>query len=81
MNIEITKLNHGSRAYYRADCTDLPGSPPVGHGITEAEAVAHLMYRVLFSRAGPFTKWTDHLEEKPLSINSVKWTWPKGIYD
>ena len=43
MNIEIAVYND----VYRADCLDLPGTPPVGTGETEAEAVASLFQNLL----------------------------------
>ncbi len=48
MNIVTTKTKTG----WRADCTDLPGSPPVGLGKTEAEAIVKLARILIFITTG-----------------------------
>lgn len=45
MDILITKDSRG----IVADCTDMPGSPPIGIGPNKAEAVADLFVRLLHS--------------------------------
>lgn len=44
MNI---KLEQTKRGWWRADCTDLPGSPPCGDGQTREMAIANLLYRLI----------------------------------
>jgi len=46
MKIKIEKYNDGKT--FRADMLDLPGSPPVGQGETETEAVANLFMKIIF---------------------------------
>jgi hypothetical protein len=75
MNIEITK----SADHYRADCKDLPGSPPVGTGDTPELAMACLMWHVLFGTTGTEFKenWQRFLKkEDPITVNGVMWKYP-----
>jgi hypothetical protein len=68
MQIQIEKTQSG----YRADCLNLPGSPPVGIGLTEAMAVAQLAYVLLFSDTGGEnpTRWADCIDkDEPVTIH------------
>lgn len=42
MRIKLEKDN----STYRADCLDIPGSPPIGLGITKEEAIADLFINI-----------------------------------
>lgn len=46
MNITITEQG----GYYTADCTDLPGSPPIGYAVTKPLAVASLMLMLMYDQ-------------------------------
>lgn len=63
MRIEIEKSGDN----YRADCLDLPGTPPVGEGKTKEEAVASLFYRILFCSADE-TKWTRYVKRDVFEV-------------
>ena len=54
MIIEIEKTSEG----WRADAPELPGSPPVGVGKTQAAAVASLFMRCIAEDRINGTKWT-----------------------
>lgn len=45
MNIELTQHGSVGKRYYRADFTELCGSPYVGEGKTKHEAIACLFIR------------------------------------
>ena len=67
MKIKLEKDADG----YRADCLDLPGSPPVGRGSTEVEAMANLTFILLFGNMasptrGAFRRWGDCIPEEEL---------------
>lgn len=67
--------------HYRADCLDLPGSPPTGQGKTKELAVAHLMWLIVFTTTdgGRNYKWSEFLEltkEEPIEVNGVVWELP-----
>ena len=69
MKIDITRVKRG---HYRADCLDLPGSPPCGDGKTELMALAALMYQLIFDRA-----WQDYIKYgEPITINGKAWKNP-----
>ncbi len=75
MKIEI----EWSADHYRADCKDLPGSPPVGTGATKELAVVALMWILLFdTTGGPDPRpWASLLKkEDPVSINGEIWKNP-----
>ena len=59
MNIKIEEQSD----HFRADCLDLPGSPPVGIGRTKELALACLFHRMLFENSnGPsHATWTSFL--------------------
>ena len=70
MKIDIEKSND----HYRADCKDLPGSPPVGLGDTPEEAVACLFWRILFEG-----NWHTYIpKDEPIIVNGKKWDWPES---
>ncbi len=75
-----------SEDHWRADCLDLPGTPPVGLGGTPEMAVACLFWRLLFedydSRAFGRRWWVDYLKrDEPLVVNGVTWSWPESYKD
>ena len=77
MKINIEK----SDDHYRADCRDLPGSPPVGVGDTPELALACLFYRMLFedtagSNPRPWTAFVRKGED--IVVNGVTWKWPES---
>lgn len=43
--MKITVIQSGS--VYRADCVELPGSPPIGIGDTDKDAVISLLHTLL----------------------------------
>ncbi len=43
MNIKVSRFNRTGDHKFCADCTDLPGSPPVGYGKTPEEAIGSLI--------------------------------------
>ncbi len=66
--------------HYRADCIDLPGSPPVGLGSTETEAAIHLFTRLIIeskSRA-TLTDWLQYIDNKEIIINDKQWFIPES---
>ena len=80
-NMKIKVFKDGNS--YRADCEDLPGTPPNGFGNTEVEAVCHLFYRIVAETTGGPTNqnWTRHLKlNNELIINDKKWNWPINLY-
>ena len=51
MKIEIAATSGPQRTdKFKADLKDLPGSPPLGFGATEAEAVASLFCTLILDR-------------------------------
>ena len=85
MTINIKK----SEDHYRADCLDLPGTPPVGLGISPEMAVACLFWRMYFepicsitptnNKAAKFYNWMSCLDrKKPIIVNGKVWDWPKS---
>lgn len=77
MKIKIEK----SQDHYRADCLDLPGSPPVGLGETKEMAIACLFWRLKFESTGGCDShsWLDFLDRKdPIIVNDKIWDWPKS---
>lgn len=67
--------------HYRADCKELPGSPPVGVGETPEMAVACLFWRLLFENTGGPNnrKWVDLLEQhEQIVVNGKVWDWPES---
>jgi len=76
MNIKITKSSDNC---FRADCLDLPGSPPIGLGKTEVLALAHLIWLLNFSETGGpnSINWSKFLKrEDPIIVNDEKWSLP-----
>lgn len=78
MNIEITQ----SVDHYRADCKNLPGTPPVGLGDTPEMAVAALFWHILFEPIGgsrPDERWTKYIKkDEPIVVNGKTWAWPES---
>jgi hypothetical protein len=77
MKINIEK----SEDHYRADCKDLPGSPPVGLGETPEMAIACLFWRLIFEdTAGTNPKsWLSFIKRaEPIVVNDVVWNWPNS---
>lgn len=71
--------------HWRADCLDLPGSPPVGLGETKEMAVACLFHRMMFeSTRGTLSEptnndnWISKLKREPIIVDGVIWDWPKS---
>lgn len=62
MKIEIDQ--DSDTKMFRADCRDLPGTPPVGRGITKEYALAVLFWRMAFTETGGRTsqKWLDFID-------------------
>jgi len=59
MKISITKFDQG----FQADCTDLPGSPPVGRGLAPEAAVIDLFFALLFHKPhAEDSSWLIHLK-------------------
>lgn len=58
MRIELEK----SEGKWRADCKDLPGTPPVGIGRTQEEAVAMLFAKLLIEPAKSNGGWIGMLQ-------------------
>lgn len=80
MKIEIKK----SKDHYRADCKDLPGSPPVGLGSTPEIAVTCLFWRMVFEDTGgshPQTWITFIKREEPIIVNGETWDWPTSYFE
>ena len=80
MTFTITKAESG---YFRADCDDLPGSPPNGFGNTEAEALCHLFYRLVKENSGGMSdtrNWIGYINfNNEIIVNGKKWMWPKAM--
>lgn len=78
MKIKIEKQSD----HYRADCLDLPGSPPVGVGRTPELAVSALFYLMLFDRPGPASdtrNWACYIKrDEPIIVNDEVWSYPKS---
>lgn len=77
MKIDIEK----SADHFRADCKDLPGSPPVGLGDTPEMAVACLFWRLLFEKTGgPHSRcWVELIKrDEPIVVNGKTWKWPNS---
>lgn len=47
-----------------ADMTDLPGTPPIGLGKTETEAIARLFWSILLEK----DTWLKYLDLKSMQI-------------
>lgn len=65
--------------HYRADCLDLPGSPPVGLGETPEMAVACLFWRLMFQDTGGSNRksWLSYIKsDEPIVVNGKMWRWP-----
>jgi hypothetical protein len=43
----VVSLKKTLNGYWTADLKDLPGSPPIGYGKTQAEAIADLFYQLI----------------------------------
>lgn len=77
MKIKIKKCSD----HYRADCLDLPGSPPVGLGETAELAMAHLMWLLLFSSTGGNYDdfWHNFVRRQDaIMVNDVEWKLPES---
>lgn len=46
MKIKLIKCGEN---YWQADCLDLPGSPPIGVGKTDYEAIASLFSNLMYN--------------------------------
>lgn len=70
MHIE---LEH-SRDGWRADCKELPGTPPVGIAETKERAVAMLFATLILEAHAsyPLDQWVDHLRRSLLTDRTVK---------
>ena len=80
MKIDITK----SQDHWRADCKDLPGSPPVGLGSSPEMAVACLFWCMIFESSGGMEQksWLRFLKkEEPIIVNGETWDWPQSYKD
>jgi hypothetical protein len=58
MNVKVDRL---TSTLYQADCIDCPGSPPVGYGATEAEAVLALVHGLI----GRPERWEQYFAVTP----------------
>lgn len=80
MRIQIEKASD----HYRADCLDLPGTPPVGIGRTPELALAELMHVLLFQWTGGVMSrpWRECIDRnEPIVVNGEVWTWPESCKD
>lgn len=74
MKITLEKIKDG----WRADCKDLPGSPPCGDATTKEMAIAHLFYRLLNDS---LTDWRPYIKfDNTLTINGKPWKAPKWYF-
>jgi hypothetical protein len=66
--------------HYRADCLDLPGSPPVGVGRTPELAVAALFYLMHFDKPSVHAdNWMKYIKlDEPIIINDEVWSYPQS---
>lgn len=66
--------------HYRAECLDLPGSPPCGTGNSPEMAVSCLFYLLLFEHLGGSDKerrWIDYLKrDDQIVVNGEVWKYP-----
>jgi len=79
MKIRIECYSKKGKPHYRADCLDLPGSPPCGDGKTQVMAIAHLMYLMINSSTYGFDdrKWHTFLKsDNVIEVNGKKWERP-----
>jgi len=75
MNIKIT-LNDCSKFPYMANCTDLPGSPPVGYGETVNYAIGQLIIQLAYDTESNWFKYIKDVKitiEMPEGNPAVKW--------
>lgn len=72
MKIKIEK----SVDHYRADCLDLPGSPPVGLGESKEMAVTCLFWMLLKEEI--WIKYLTNILNEPIIINGEKWKYPES---
>lgn len=68
MNIKLEQVKPN---WWRADCTDLPGSPPCGDGQTKEMAVACLLYRLLQTKTV-----YRFVPNEILTVNDEMWNQP-----
>lgn len=62
MKIKLEKIGNG---WWRADCLNLPGSPPCGDGQTKEMAIAALFYQLIHD-----PNWIKCINRtEPLTIN------------
>jgi len=63
-----------SRDYWRADCKDLPGTPPVGIAETKERAIAMLFAALILEAQAsyPRDQWIDHLLRSLLQNRKVE---------
>lgn len=66
MTIELSKYNR----IWRANIKELPGSPPVGEGETQAEAIASLFFHVVPVQLG--VDWRVYMDFTKLEIVYVE---------
>jgi hypothetical protein len=64
MKIEITSYvssdsNSNEIRIYRADCKDLPGTPPCGCGLNKYEAIGSLLNILSKERVSDGLTWTE----------------------
>ena len=77
MKIKLEKL--GEEGCWRADCLDLPGTPPCGDGDTKEMAIACLFFRILRESTSMLrpTEWTGYIKlDEPLMINDEEYKYP-----
>jgi len=55
MNIELELVTDN---IYKADMTDLPGSPPIGFATTPEEAITSLFFNLLADKQ---SNWTNYM--------------------
>jgi len=58
MRIKVDKTDKGK---FQADCTNLPGSPPLGFGDTEQEAVINLLHILLSRQGHPYNSTIEYV--------------------
>lgn len=75
MKIKLEKLG---KQGWRADCVDLPGTPPCGDGQTKEMAIACLFFRILSeSKSFVNTDWTRYIKwHETLMINDEVYECP-----
>ena len=74
MNVKLEEMRNG----WRADCLDLPGSPPCGDGTTKEMAIACLFFRLLNeSKSFSSVEWVRYIKlNEPLIINGEEYKSP-----